>query len=159
MLILCIKTMLFSVIVPGTVAVLLPNMIIEQQDIINDGEFYPGILLMMTGFFAYCWCVWDFIHYGRGTPAPMDAPQRLVIRGLYRYSRNPMYVAVLLVILGWGILYLSLSIFIYALFVALMLNLFVIFYEEPILEDEFAAEYRQYQVLVNRWLPGLKTLM
>src|SRR5207237_617980 len=73
----------------------------------------------------------EFAVFGRGTPAPIDAPKKLVVRGLYQYTRNPMYIGVLTIILGWAALYQTLRIVLYALCVGLSFHCFIVFYEEP----------------------------
>jgi len=76
-------------------------------------------VLFAIGSSIYAWCVFDFGSFGRGTPAPIDPPKKLVTGGLYRYSRNPMYVGVLTVVFGWAILYRSRGVAVYALVIAL----------------------------------------
>src|SRR6266849_2290967 len=102
-----LKNLLFTLIVPGTVAVYIP-LILSRHRLASAGLiFVIAILLLVTGGAIYAWCVFDFTSFGRGTPLPLDAPKNLVRRGLYRYSRNPMYVSVLTVIFGWAVLYRS----------------------------------------------------
>ena len=79
-----------------------------------------------------------------------------MVRGLYRYTRNPMYVGVLTTILGWGTLFESRDVLIYWLIVFGVFHLFVLFYEEPHLARVFGDEYERYRARVNRWLPGLR---
>ena len=111
-----------------------------------------AIFLFMMGGAIYAWCVFDFASFGRGTPLPLDAPKKLVRRGLYRYSRNPMYVGVLTVIFGWADLYRSTAILLYGLVVALCFYSFVVFGEEPRLRKRFGNDYEQYCAEVPRWL-------
>ena len=73
---LLFKTLIFSLIVPGSVAVLAPNLIAGTE---ANGSFFSAVVLMVLGFSAYSWCVWDFVSFGLGTPAPIDAPRRLVM--------------------------------------------------------------------------------
>jgi len=109
-------------------------------------------LLIAVGAAIYLWCIWDFASLGRGTPAPVDPPRRLVARGLYRYSRNPMYIGVLIVICGWALLFQSIAIAAYGLVVGLCFQLVVVLYEEPALARQFGASYAQYRANVRRWL-------
>ena len=153
-MILLLKNVMFSLLVPGTVAVLGPLLIVKGTVAETGWSILPGVLLLLIGLAVYCWSVWDFATFGRGTPAPIDAPKRLVVRGLYRYTRNPMYVGVLSVIFGWVLLYADLLVFVYGVCVAACFQLFVVFYEEPKLQQLFAAEYVKYQATVNRWLPN-----
>ena len=151
---LLVKNLLFTVIVPGTVAVYVPMLIVWGRSPAPGPTIALALLLFVAGGATYAWCVWDFASYGRGTPAPLDAPKKLVVRGLYRFTRNPMYVGVLTVILGWAALYRSWSLIIYALPVGTMFHLFIVLYEERYLRREFGGEYDDYRARVPRWLFG-----
>ena len=98
---LLLKNPLFTVLVPGTVVVYVPLVIASGRAPASGFALLVALALLLLGAAIYSWCVWDFASFGRGTPVPIDAPKRLVVRGLYRYTRNPMYVGVLTVILGW----------------------------------------------------------
>jgi protein-S-isoprenylcysteine O-methyltransferase Ste14 len=153
-MVLLIKNLLFTVIAPGTVAVYVPMLIARDRPPAPGGTLTLALFLFVAGGATYAWCVWDFAAFGRGTPAPIDAPKKLVIRGLYRYTRNPMYVGVLTVILGWAVLFQSVALVIYALFVGLVFHLFIVLYEERHLQRGFGGEYDDYCARVRRWLPG-----
>lgn len=90
---------------------------------------------------------------GRGTLAPIDPPKNLVIQGLYRYVRNPMYVSVVTILLGESIFFMSRPILIEAGIFFAMANLFVAFYEEPALRQQFGDAYEKYKQSVGRWIP------
>jgi protein-S-isoprenylcysteine O-methyltransferase Ste14 len=150
--VLWVKSFVFTAIVPGTVSTALPLWIIEGVGEGNLGSSVLGLLCFVSGLGIYSGCVWDFICFGKGTPAPIHAPQHLVIRGLYHYSRNPMYVAVLLVILGWALVYMSGVLLLYCGAVWICFQMLVIFYEEPILQRLFGEGYRDYKKSVHRWL-------
>ncbi|MDE0248207.1 MAG: isoprenylcysteine carboxylmethyltransferase family protein [Gammaproteobacteria bacterium] len=90
---------------------------------------------------------------GAGTPAPIDAPKHLVKRGFYRYTRNPMYVASLTMVIGWATLFGAVVLIAYAAVLFVAFSLFVRLYEEPRLLREFGTEYRTYAAEVGRWLP------
>ena len=154
-MLLFFKNVIFTLLVPGTVAVLGPLFIAKGTVAGNSWFIITGLLMLIFGLAIYCWCVWDFATFGQATPAPVDAPKLLVVRGLYSYIRNPMYVGVLSVILGWTLLYADLLILAYCLTVAIGFQLLVLFYEEPILQQLFEDEYAVYQASVNRWLPKL----
>jgi protein-S-isoprenylcysteine O-methyltransferase Ste14 len=116
-----------------------------------------GAIPSALGFAVALRCVWDFGWTGRGTPAPIAPPQRLVVVGFYRYVRNPMYVGFLA---GWTGLWLifgraSLPALIVACSFALAVISFVRFYEEPKLRKLFGADYEEYCRRVRRWLPRL----
>lgn len=153
MMVLLLKNLIFTLLVPGTVAVLGPILISENSMVAESWFVVPGLLLLSIGIAIYCWCLWDFAVYGQATPAPIDAPKCLIIRGLYRYVRNPMYVGVLSVILAWFFLFIEINILVYCLVIATCFQFFVVFYEEPLLQKMFGVEYAEYQASVNRWLP------
>jgi protein-S-isoprenylcysteine O-methyltransferase Ste14 len=151
---LLLKNLLFTVLVPGTVAVTVPLLLAAGGSPPAGGPL--GVLaavLLALGAALYTWCVWDFARHGRGTPAPIDAPRRLVVRGPYRVVRNPMYVAVVTVIAGQAALFRSSTILLYGAAVATGFALFVLLYEEPHLRRTFGAEYEDYLARVGRWLP------
>jgi protein-S-isoprenylcysteine O-methyltransferase Ste14 len=112
-----------------------------------------GAALFACGAVIYFWCAWDFATAGEGTPAPIDAPKHLVVRGLYRFVRNPMYAGVLLILLGESLAFRSTRILVYAAIVFTFFNLFVILYEEPALKRKFGPSYEEYLSSVPRWLP------
>lgn len=110
---------------------------------------------MALGVGVYLWCAWDFVFTGRGTPAPIDPPKVLVATGLYRFVRNPMYIAVGLVLGGEAILFQSYNLVVYALLAWLACHLFVVFYEEPTLKKKYGAAYEAYCQAVPRWRPRI----
>lgn len=110
-------------------------------------------MLVALGVTGFLWCVWEFAVTGRGTPAPFDAPRRLLIRGPYRHVRNPMYVSVLLTIVGWSLVFRAPILLLYGAAWAAIFHLFVVFYEEPTLRRNFGQSFEEYTHQVNRWLP------
>jgi protein-S-isoprenylcysteine O-methyltransferase Ste14 len=112
-----------------------------------------SVPMLGIGICALIWCVRDFYVSGRGTLAPWDPPKRLVIVGLYRFVRNPMYVAVLTILLGWALLYRSWLLLAYALVVAAAFHFRVVWNEEPWLKQQFGADWDRYAARVPRWLP------
>lgn len=150
------KNLLFTLLIPGTVAVYLPLIIAWGRGFTsNPWLLVPGSLVIALGKGIYAWTVWDFASFGRGTPLPIDAPKKLVVRGLYRYVRNPMYIGVFLVILGWASMFASGWLLLYALGMGIVIHLFVVGYEEPGLLELFGEEYEAYRAAVNRWLPRI----
>lgn len=100
----------------------------------------------------------SFVHFaveGVGTPAPFAPPKHLVVGGLYRYVRNPMYVAIAAAVTGQGLLLGQPKLFAAAALGAVPVAAFVKFYEEPTLARKFGAEYQVYRDNVPRWLPRL----
>jgi len=152
-----LKTLIFTILVPGTVAVFIPRSLLSSASARGSAPIgnlhYSGLVVLGIGLVIYLWCAWDFTFAGKGTPAPIDPPKNLVIRGLYKYVRNPMYLGVLYVMLGQAIWFESLILFGYAALVFLLFNLFVLLYEEPALRRKFGDTYRQYCGLVPRWIP------
>ena len=123
----------------------------------NIGIFrYLGVVPILIGASIYFWCAWDFTFAGKGTPAPIDPPKELVVRGLYRYVRNPMYVGVGSVLVGEALLFQSLALVAYAGAGLLAVSLFVLFYEEPALTRKFGDSYRRYREAVPRWIPNIR---
>lgn len=114
---------------------------------------YLAILLWPAGALALLWCFWDFSFKGRGTPAPVDPPKVLVVSGLYRYVRNPIYVSVILILLGHFLWFGFWRLLVYAGSAFLVAHLFVILYEEPNLRKRFGASYEDYLRKVPRWIP------
>jgi protein-S-isoprenylcysteine O-methyltransferase Ste14 len=153
---LFLKNLLFTLVVPGTVAVYVPLLIAQNRPPTSGPLFAIALVVLVVGGAIYIWCVWDFAAFGRGTPAPIAAPKQLVVRGLYRYTRNPMYVGVLTVILGWVVLFQAAALILYAFVVGTCFHLFIILYEEPHLQKEFDGEYIEYCRRVSRWLPTLR---
>jgi len=152
---LFLKTALFTVVMPGTFAVLFPIVIAEDRTAASGAALGLALALFALGIVLYLRSAWDFAVYGRGTPAPIDAPKRLVIRGFYRYTRNPMYVASLTVVVGWATLFGAAIVLAYAVVLFVFFALFVRLYEEPRLGREFGNEYATYVSQVGRWLPRL----
>jgi protein-S-isoprenylcysteine O-methyltransferase Ste14 len=153
-----IKTAIFTVMVPGTVAIYIPQTLRGRvaADHASRSVFFGGsLVLFLCGASIYLWCACDFAVKGLGTPAPTDAPRVLVVQGLYRFTRNPMYLGVAAMIAGQAGYYRSASIGIYLLIVLLAFHTFVRLYEEPTLRRLFGEQYELYCRTVPRWLPRL----
>ena len=142
---------------PGTAAVLVPYLLWWRHSLTLPVQIgilqYVGVLPILLGVSIYCWCAWEFTFAGKGTPAPIDPPKELVVRGLYRYVRNPIYIGASLVLCGEAVLFESLSAFEYAVGVFVFFHLFVILYEEPTLRCKFGESYQRYCKSVPRWIP------
>jgi protein-S-isoprenylcysteine O-methyltransferase Ste14/HD superfamily phosphohydrolase YqeK len=155
--VLFVKNLLFTILVPGTVAFYLPYAIGTRARAVTSAwsdRLLVAAPLLLIGSAIYLWCVWDFATAGRGTPAPIDPPRELVVRGLYRTVRNPMYIGVLLVIAGWLALFRAWALLAYAGFVWLTVHGFVVLVEEPGLRRRFGRAYDAYCRKVWRWRPG-----
>src|SRR5215218_8292491 len=115
-----------------------------------------GVILLVAGLIALIQAFARFVVEGLGTPAPIAAPERLVVGGLYRYVRNPMYVAILAVIVGQALLLGQLGLLLYAAALWLISAAFVRWYEEPTLRRRFGADYEAYRRAVPAWWPRLR---
>ena len=111
---------------------------------------------MAFGLAVIVWCARDFYVAGKGTVAPWDPPKRLVAVGLYRFTRNPIYIGDLLLVAGWAVVTGSPYVAWYLVILAIGFHLRVISYEEPWLEKNFPSEWASYSANVPRWLPRLK---
>jgi protein-S-isoprenylcysteine O-methyltransferase Ste14 len=154
---LALRSLFFTIVVPGTVTVLIPYLIVSRGGALTVGPWTPlqflGLGLMVVGAATLLWCIWDFAAKGRGTLAPIDPPRQLVVQGLYRYVRNPMYLGVLVLLLGETAFFESLALLQYTLAWFIIVNLFVVLYEEPALRHRFGESYERYFRSVHRWLP------
>jgi protein-S-isoprenylcysteine O-methyltransferase Ste14 len=113
-------------------------------------------MAIVLGACIYFRCAWEFAVRGLGTPAPIAPTKYLVVSGLHRYVRNPMYLGVALVIVGEAGLFRTVHLAEYAVVMLLTAHLFVIFYEEPALRRQFGESYEQYRRAVPRWIPRFK---
>jgi protein-S-isoprenylcysteine O-methyltransferase Ste14 len=155
---LIIRTLLFTIFVPGSVTVLVPWMLLRsdmEYPLPLGGVHFTGWVIVAVGVAIYLWCAWNFIASGRGTPNPLDAPQQLVVRGLYQFMRNPMYVGVGSIVAGEGVLFQSATLLMYAAVLMVLFHLRVISYEERTLRRQFGAAFDAYCRHVPRWLPKL----
>jgi protein-S-isoprenylcysteine O-methyltransferase Ste14 len=151
---------LFFVLAPGVVVGLIPWLLTRWQ----AGEPLPywmplrliGAVLLIAGLIALLSAFVRFVVEGLGTPAPVAAPERLVVGGVYRHVRNPMYVAVLAAIVGQALLLGRLVLLLYAAGAWLVVAAFVRFYEEPTLTRRFGADYEAYRRAVPAWWPRLR---
>lgn len=150
---LIVRNLVFTVMVPGLGGAWIPWWILARDGRAASPAAWEAIPIIAAGAALYMWCVWDFAAVGRGTPGPWDAPRRVVAVGPYRWVRNPIYVAALLVVLGEAWLFRSLPLLVYAGAMAAFFHLFVIGYEEPTLHRRFGSTYRLYQRTVPRWIP------
>lgn len=138
---------------------LLPQWLGFRVDTTGTGRWrWLAALPSELGFAVALRCVWDFVWTGRGTPAPFAPPQRLVVVGLYRYVRNPMYLGLAVGWIGLWVIFghANRAAIAGVGAVALAIHLFVVFYEEPTLRGKFGADYEQYCRNVDRWWPRVQ---
>jgi protein-S-isoprenylcysteine O-methyltransferase Ste14 len=114
-----------------------------------------GAVLITLGAIGLLDSFVRFAVQGLGTPAPVFPTRRLIVTGLYRYVRNPMYIAVLSAILGQGLLFGNAAVLAYGALVWILFFLFVLLYEEPTLRASFGSDYRLFCAEVPRWIPRL----
>lgn len=154
------KTVLFTVLVPAAWTLFFPYWLFASGNARADwnlGESrWLGILLILFGAVIYLRCAGDFVFAGKGTPAPIDPPKELVVGGLYSYVRNPMYLGVMVVLLGEALFFESLGLLKLTGISFVVFSLFVLLYEEPALKRKFGASYQRYREAMPRWLPRLK---
>ncbi len=153
------RALLAFLALPGMIAFGVPLLLAWPQ--IRDGGFRPVALIpLLAGTGLLLWCVREFYVSGKGTLAPWDPPRTLVGSGPYRRSRNPMYIAVSLVLLGWAVGFRSSTLWLYMLLVALAFHLRVVYGEEPWLARTHRQEWDRYRARVPRWLfPTRKALV
>ncbi len=144
-----LRALIAFLVLPGVVAFLVPTLIASREGL-RFNLF--GAMALGVGLLVLLWCVYAFYHTGKGTLAPWAPPRRLVTVGLYRFSRNPMYVGVLLALIGWALLFGSAALGWYAAAMALAFHLRVVLAEEPWLARTHGAEWQAYQKAVPRWL-------
>lgn len=151
---------LFLIVAPGTVAGYLPWLISRWHPAgeLGGSPLVPaaGMTLLLFGGAALLECFFRFAWTGFGTPAPIAPTRRLIVTGLYRHVRNPMYVAVVGMILGQALIFGQQALLLYAATVWLAFHLFVLMYEEPVMRSSFPATYDAYSAAVRRWFPRLQ---
>jgi protein-S-isoprenylcysteine O-methyltransferase Ste14 len=138
-------------VLPGIVAFAVPLALVAER-LNTFSPRPPGLLSLFAGVIVLMWCTVVFYVSGRGTLAPWSPPQKLVAVGPYRFSRNPMYVGVTLILSGWAVLFWSLTLTVYGALVLLAFHIRVIVGEEPWLQRTFGADWESYRARVPRWL-------
>jgi protein-S-isoprenylcysteine O-methyltransferase Ste14 len=153
-------SLLFLLLAPGFVVGVVPWWITSWQfsrlspviagvRVLGAALMAAGVALLLDSFARFAW-------NGLGTPAPVAPPRQLVVTGLYRFVRNPMYLAVVAAILGQGLLFGNTRLCLYGLGVWAACHLFVILYEEPKLRGSFGSEYQRFSEHVPRWVPRVR---
>lgn len=150
-----LNTLLFTVFVPGTIAGWLPYRFHgDSPPTANLALRVIAVILIAVGTAIYLHTAfWGFVFRGRGTPAPVAPTKKLVVEGLHRYVRNPMYIGVATIVVGQAVLFQSWHVVEYLAVVLVIVQFFVRFYEEPTLARQFGAEYEEYKKRVPRWMP------
>lgn len=146
-----LRALLAFLALPGIVAFAIPVywlICVSRTELVQPF----GLLPLLLGCAGLLWCARDFYVLGKGTLAPWSPPQRLVSAGLYRYSRNPMYVSVLLILLGWAVSFGARGLYWYTLFVGIAFHIRVVVAEEPWLARTHGPAWDDYARRVRRWL-------
>ena len=155
-----LKTILYMGSLHGIFTFYLPyQLALADKTLFDFGVLhYLAFPLWLIGTLVIIWCSVDIVRGGHGTPAHFDPPKALIVNGLYRYVRNPIYVGALLVHLGYIVWFGSGIMMSYFLFFVLAYNILIVFVEEPILRNQFGVTYDEYSKSVPRWIPQLHQL-
>ena len=156
---LLLRNVAMIMLFPGTVTVYVPYRILAPVEVPDLASWslsqYAATLLLTFGVAVLLMSTWSFASAGRGTLAPFDETKKLVVVGLYRYVRNPMYVAVMLILLAECWFFWSSILLMYTGFCFVAANLIVVGYEENRLKYKYGGEYRKYCARVGRWIPRM----
>jgi len=152
-----IRAITYASLFIGLVLVFLPTQLISWSGVSEPQRMgvlqAAGTVVGAIGAGVILWCVLSFVMLGKGTPAPFDPPRRLVVRGPYKFVRNPMYIGAVLALAGAAFFYESPALACYAALFFVLTHAFVVWYEEPSLRSTFGAEYERYCKLTRRWWP------
>ena len=158
---LSFKTAAATLVVPGTACVLVPYFILRAANVSLAAPIdlmqLTAILVAALGLYMIVWVSTAFVRQGQGTPNPIEPPTRLVVTGLYRFVRNPMYVGALLIILAEAVYFRSAWLGLYAFGIWAALHIALVIFEEPQLKKRFGADYEQYLTTVPRWIPKIRS--
>jgi protein-S-isoprenylcysteine O-methyltransferase Ste14 len=159
--VIAVKVLVWTIIVlvHGSVLGLIPYLLIRTGIQLIPGDLgmlrFLGVLPILAGGLLILLSAWDLTLAGKGTPAPFDPPKEFVVKSLYRFVRNPMYLGDLLVLIGESLVFESAFLVIYTLLMLCVFHLFVVLYEEPTLRRKFGESYERYRRVVPRWIPRL----
>jgi protein-S-isoprenylcysteine O-methyltransferase Ste14 len=151
------RNLIFTILQPGLVVGLIPWLLTKSKlkSLLDKGlppQAFISIPLFLIGLYILIDCVVRFGKEGKGTLSPLYPTKRLVNSGLYKYSRNPMYVGAVLALVSESILISSIALWIYTSFVVAGFHLFILFHEEPRMERAFGEAYLRYKRKVPRWV-------
>ena len=147
----------YSVLFIGLLLIFLPDRILVWTGMTQPAAIgawqVAGMFVGASGAALALTCILTFVFVGKGTPAPFDPPRALVVRGPYRFVRNPMYVGAGLALAGAALFYRSTPLLGYAGLFLIIMHAFVVWYEEPTLRHTFPRDYEAYCQRVGRWWP------
>ena len=151
-------SVLFFFAAPVTMGVLIPALLSgwRADPAPARAVSIAGAAVALAGLAIVIVCFARFVTEGRGTPAPVAPTEKLVVGGLYRRVRNPMYVGVIWLIAGQALAFASVPVAVYAVAFFATVASFVHFYEEPTLSEQFGADYERYRAAVPAWIPRLR---
>jgi protein-S-isoprenylcysteine O-methyltransferase Ste14 len=149
------ESVVFFMVAPAVVAGVVPWAITRYADLVALPVAVLGLLVVALGFAALIACFVQFVREGRGTPAPIAPTQELVVGGLYRWVRNPMYLAVGAMILGQAVAFASIGVLVWFALFAVAVVSFVAAYEQPTLRNTYGRSYDAYCRAVPAWWPRL----
>ena len=147
-----VRTIIVSILFVSIWTWFIPRWILGPLVVVHPEAW----IVFAIGALIAGWCAVDFALRGRGTPAPFDPPRRLVVSGLYRFVRNPMYFGLAVMLIGEAWLLAHIEIIWELLFALVAVSIFVIVYEEPTLRSKFGDDYAEYCRNVRRWIPRLR---
>lgn len=153
-----ISSILFGLFVGTVFFILLPYFLIQLNAYFSlpvySSKLFTilGMTLMIVGENIFIYCSRLFLIFGRGTPAPIEPPKKLVVSGLYKYTRNPIYISYFIIFLGEFLFFGQLLLLIYFFLSIITINLYIKYYEEPILKKRFGKSYKEYFKKIPRWL-------
>ena len=142
----------FSILHPGLVAGVIPYVLVSETPLRAESIPVYGAILIMLGSVVLITCIYQFGTQGKGTLSPLDPTKVLVTEGIYRYTRNPMYVSVMTILVGECLMFASRTLIIYAVAVLIGFHQFILFHEEPRLKKVFGQAYIDYAKKVRRWI-------
>jgi len=153
-----ITSMFFGLLVGLVFFILLPYLFVQ----LNSYFLLPvyshyllkvlGMIFLFIGAGLFLYCSRLFLIFGRGTPVPVEPPKKLVVSGLYKYTRNPIYIGYFMIFLGEFLFFGQFLLLIYFFLTIVKINLYVIYYEEPILKKRFGKNYQEYLKKIPRWI-------
>ena len=155
------RAVTYAALFIGFVLIYLPARVLSWTGMVRPATIaapqVAGMVIGAAGAAVALWCIFTFATIGRGTPAPFDPPRRLVIRGPYRFVRNPMYIGAGLALASAALFYESWPLLGYAALFFLTTHVFVVLHEEPTLRRTFGRKYEAYCREVSRWWPSIRT--
>ena len=152
-----LRAVIYSSLFITSLLLLVPAQLVGRAGLLRPLVFglpeFVGTTATLVGALIALWCILTFVVLGQGTPAPFDPPRRLVVRGPYRFVRNPMYLGAGLALAGTALVYRSAAVLVYLIVLAAVTQALVICYEEPNLRRLFGTDYDAYRRHVRRWVP------